>query len=75
MRWETAAEPKIGDKRIVKRFAFFPTTVMYSDVIAWWETIYIEQEFYYDDSVHLFEREKWGDMKFVTKEDYANSNP
>ena len=38
--------PKIGEKRIIKRFAFFPIVIL--DEYRWLETVKIEQ--YYADS-------------------------
>jgi hypothetical protein len=43
MRWKTEVEPKLGDKRVIERFALFPRTV--GDTTVWLERYISYQEF------------------------------
>jgi hypothetical protein len=44
MRWKKWNEPKVGDKRYVKYFALFPTTLT-NDHVVWLESYHCLEEF------------------------------
>jgi len=43
MKFKVNPYPKKGDKRIIKRFAFFPVRLD-NDVVVWLESYYVRQE-------------------------------
>lgn len=68
MRWKTKPEPKIGDSRWVKKFAWIPARLD-SDVKVWLESYYVKQEYnkYGDFVTYSY---VWDTVATVTPEEY-----
>ena len=73
MRWKANPQPKIGDKREVYKFAWFPTLV--GDQVVWLERYCIEQEYktvarYHSDSDVPVYSNGWEEIRRSTLEYY-----
>ena len=56
-------KPKHGDRRVIKRFLWFPHTIMRET--RWLRTVYIEQEYY---EFWLKRSALWIDLRYVYDE-------
>lgn len=82
MKWKAKKPIKAGTERIVKRFAFFPTTeyvatdnknVRASGQTVWLEWVYIKQKRIEGVGGELGGiSDYWADHEFVTKEQYLD---
>jgi hypothetical protein len=65
MKWLTPAQPKHGDKRRQKKFAWFPIKCD-DGTTRWLETIYIEETWF--QSKLWEDQHWWSHKKFISKD-------